>query len=142
MKNEQEKISGADAAAGATAGQAVHASQLSHAAPTPGPWRVKTIQHGNEIVGYNVDAESHDPAHNSEYPYFCIERRANAHLISAAPDLYEALKDYHEIIEALNLTVYDEDCDDLCGHDVCREFGCESMKIRRARAAIAKAEGK
>lgn len=71
-----------------------------------------------------------DPRHEQEHKKFL----ANAHLIAAAPELYESL---HEIIG------------DMCNHcdlrDVCQE-GEDGMSspcnmVHRAKAALAKAAG-
>jgi len=61
------------------------------------------------------------------------EAVANAHLISAAPELYDALKVFA-----------DEPLSTEPGHNRTRLFSFEDLdeKIRRARAAIAKAEGR
>lgn len=67
---------------------------------TPGPWRAG---HFSSVVGCPVVAQP-DPARNSiivagtrgavasESDAFVAEIVANAHLIAAAPDLYEALE--------------------------------------------------
>lgn len=96
---------------------------MSH---TPGPWKVKAVRHGDEVVGYNVDAERHDPAHSSEFPYYCIEHVADAHLIAAAPELLQAIK----------LLVHT--------HDMLTAWAGKSdpPSIALARVVIAKAEGR
>lgn len=56
------------------------------------------------------------------------EDKANAQLIAAAPDLYEALKELTEIIDGALMGV--EDIDDI-----------DSFTCQPARAALAKARG-
>lgn len=56
---------------------------------SPGPWVAVPVNEGWIIEtanGYESVADS------GEYPYFCIDKEADAHLIAAAPDLLEALK--------------------------------------------------
>lgn len=69
---------------------------------------------------------------------------ANARLIAAAPELYAALLEMMVVAED-RLSEYDvegDECEikserDLCPG--CREVGCIQLKIREARAALAKA---
>lgn len=69
---------------------------------------------------------------------------ANIRLIAAAPDLYEALKSLTEACEGDFFGSETNDCadDEAVGGgtdgDMCLTFGA----IRRARAALAKAEGR
>ena len=52
---------------------------------TPGPWLFSSYKSGNSVIV--IDGKEFDVA-TVNYP----NRDANAHLIAAAPDLYEALK--------------------------------------------------
>jgi len=82
---------------------------------TPGPWKIK----GQNIIG------------NEKNGFVCTwsGRKANAHLISAAPDMYEALK------EALSwLNKY--------GEHAPITFGGEGELANKICQALAKAEGK
>lgn len=91
---------------------------------TPGPWRVNTCRMGDKLMGWHIAADEHGSSlpvclsdKYSEYRDQDEEIR-NAFLISAAPDMLEALKGV--------LLVADRQTD---------EFDA-------ARAAIAKAEGR
>ena len=105
-----------------TAGEGVSVSAsdaASHAAPTftPGPW---FVCHTNFISYVKADTGHKEIA--VLYADAGAEKQANAHLISAAPELYEALKAY--------------------------VTACEQQAIKlgpitgSAKAAIAKAEGR
>lgn len=108
-----DKNLGADAAAVENA-EPVASEQLSHAAPTPGPW---VIRFDFNVFGGDgrLVASAGGHANNVTPLGTDAENRANAHLIAAAPELLEALK---LIVE---------------------HFG-DPLKV--ARAAIAKAEGR
>lgn len=94
---------------------------------TPGPWVV------GKGAGYFIKRPNARMAHLvGMTPGFSgvgaesgndEEARANAHLMSASPQLFDALKDLVE-----------ETADMLT-------WGCEPDVIRRARAALAKAKG-
>jgi hypothetical protein len=60
---------------------------------TPGPWFIDWEPVGDEDVGVTGYEPSghfvHGEPHSPNYVY--LDRSANAHLIAAAPDLYEAL---------------------------------------------------
>lgn len=79
---------------------------------TPGPW--KLIWHGNERYPFPLSVHSADDA-NWIARDGTVSSRANARLIAAAPDLYEALKEAKAIIgctvpsdwEGMNLPVPD-----------------------------------
>ena len=65
---------------------------------TPGPWNVKEIETGwiigpdrIERAGYIADVHKHTIPDTDD------TARANARLIAAAPDLYEALIDSREL---------------------------------------------
>jgi len=55
---------------------------------TPGPWRVEKRHavHSGKRRTANANVMNH------RIPY--MEKKANAHLISAAPDMYEAMKEF------------------------------------------------
>lgn len=66
---------------------------------TPGPWTIST----ENDVCTQIDGEYHAVCTDQ----FCyapeVEREANAHLIAAAPDLYEALEQARDtILELIN----------------------------------------
>jgi hypothetical protein len=88
----------------------------SHAAPTPGPWTVKSLFVGPLLVvdrrGVIVAGAGHD---------ITSEAIANAELIAAAPELLELMKELCESEFYLPST---------------------STMRRRIEAAIAKAEGR
>lgn len=75
---------------------------------TPGPWRVRTHKDGDKVVGcfvaandvngYPYDAEIMG---DDEYHGATERRLADAHLISAAPDLLAALEGALDIINAV-----------------------------------------
>ena len=92
---------------------------------TPGPWVVNTFivngQHKLEVLdttGANV----------------CVQ--ANAHLIAAAPAMYEALKTLHGVLDQRM-----SDGRTLNQHLGKELFECFYGPAIAARAAIAKAEG-
>lgn len=93
---------------------------------TPGPW---TIKFGLNVMGKDVRYPSQERlvanagghANNIWNEQVTAENEANAHLIAAAPDLLEALR---EMVDRF------ESCDD------------DPEYVTRARAAIAKAEGR
>jgi hypothetical protein len=57
-------------------------------------------------------------------------------LLDAARDLLEL------VLDVRGMPDESERCDDLCGNVWCHESGCVAMKLRAARTAIAKAEGR
>lgn len=98
---------------------------------TPGPWRVRTHEEGGEVVGcfvaandvngYPYDAQIMG---DDEYRGAPGRELADAHLISAAPEMLEALRFAREwIIEH-------------------REVGKNAMTLGAINAAIKKAEGR
>lgn len=54
---------------------------------TPGPWNMQ------ENAGWSISSEKNWLFHDSEEVEKPIERKANARLVSYAPDLYEQLSD-------------------------------------------------
>lgn len=89
---------------------------------TPGPWEYREIAPYDDGLGY-VSADGNDIIHAGVSDLPAGENRANAHLIAAAPELLEAV---HNLMDILR------DYDAIDNLDV---------RIREARAAIAKAEG-
>lgn len=94
---------------------------------TPGPWESKTI-HGDLKV---IQKGSYEKLAPGMVSYCCVtelEDKHDAKLISAAPELLEALQDF-----MANASGEDESC----GHS----FECV-CRFDKAKAAIAKALGK
>lgn len=93
---------------------------------TPGPWQY----HSGFVMGrFHTDSEVHDVCDPLCAPLGCTaEMAANTHLILAAPDMLEALKDF--------VAAGTMEC--CCGQTPC----CGSCTITMAKKAIAKAEGK
>ena len=94
---------------------------------TPGPWNCKNSiyvngPNGLKECGTWIDYDGRDDSDNVIGMVFCS---ANAHLIAAAPELYEALK---ELIAVL--------CHD--GRDLSQEI---CTKMHDAESALAKARG-
>jgi hypothetical protein len=56
---------------------------------TPGPWMTE----GNDIGGWQIWHDSLCICQRSDWPHYAERSAANARLIAAAPDLYEALDD-------------------------------------------------
>lgn len=87
---------------------------------TPGPWLFSSYKSGNSVIV--IDGKEFDVA-TVNYP----NRDANAHLIAAAPELYEALDGL-----LADITEYQE----------INFLGGENNHWQvRARAALAKARG-
>lgn len=95
---------------------------------TPGSWRAEGF---DVVVGKGAAARTVCIAHN--VPGAPMSRIANARLISAAPELLEALQKM--------LAPFEGGC--LCGHfescPICSRSSEEYDNARKARAAIAKA---
>ena len=110
---------------------------MSETKHTPGPWRVAPRSDYPEHADINVDAGTRG------YVALCgkagdEEAEANARLIAAAPELLDALR---ETLRALESHL-DESCRDHgLGHRdmLC---SCNQHEVVRARAAIAKTEGR
>jgi hypothetical protein len=95
---------------------------MSESKHTPGPWFFGHVGTAALWIGphYNKTPVAHVD-HDMEYAR--DNSRANARLIAAAPDMYEALSDLIRLIE-----------------NVAPDYsGC--IAVANARAAIAKAEG-
>lgn len=101
---------------------------------TSGPWVVFDIdEHDGTLIGVtsrtaehiDSDGDGADICSMENYGYFGFTQvRANARLISAAPELLEALETLTE----------------FC-HRYCAESSGKSLYVNNARAAIAKAAG-
>jgi hypothetical protein len=103
-------------------------------AHTKGPWEVKRSAHKHDgAYDYAISApdalvlaEAFGRDAVGRYP----EAEANAHLIAAAPDMYEALKtfvaEYVDLVESGDAGFWDPE---------------KEAKVIAARSAIAKAEG-
>lgn len=99
---------------------------------TPGPWRVSEkvgdfihIRHNNNEPG----AMSLNLAHVTARSSWAREAEANAHLIAAAPELLEALRQLLDYVEDMHAAQYG------------RHLVDESHPMFLAQAAIAKALG-
>jgi len=95
---------------------------MSHSKFTPGPWQVNVWTTGRRTVeGVNAPtiAEIHDTHED-------VEKAANARLIAAAPDLYEALRELTALMEDVRTGQYTPD----------------SFTTQPARITLAKAEGR
>lgn len=105
---------------------------------TPGPWFVsEDITRDRDInchyvgdeyiAGFNIESGAKEIVSCEGIPGCGDEERSNAHLIAAAPDLYEALS---ELVEEIGVEL----------KAIVGVFG-ESREITKARAALAKARG-
>ena len=89
---------------------------------TPGPWFVDSSRHFDTRIKQKVDDDVTIVVMGNWQPQFSDEQRANAHLIAAAPEMYEAL------IEARYLLI--------------KRALQESTTFGLVNTAIAKAEGR
>lgn len=95
---KDEKDLGATPRRSIEAGQVVHAPQLSHVAHTAGPWTVSGEGPTSTSLrpSWSIDAESWQELAvvfgNKDEESVTQEGKANACLIAAAPEMYEALK--------------------------------------------------
>lgn len=67
---------------------------------TPGPWKVSEVGAGFEIDnsdGYTVAQAQQVHPHNKANTHL-RERRANAHLIAASPDLYDEVEKHYKSV--------------------------------------------
>lgn len=118
---------------------------MTEAKHTPGPWNVSPYGVGFEIDAANGQsiAQAQQIAQTKK-PEDHNERKANARLIAAAPELLEALQVAVEAME--------QDWHQIDGEwgPIMEEFGDlegailagKAPEIAKARAAIAKATGK
>ena len=111
---------------------------MSSINPTPGPW---TVEHrhcdktslDDELCGLGLDVIGPPEALNRGQ----FARAADARLIAAAPELYEAIQAALRVVE---LWGPPKEIGHL-GCDHSEEFECLTLMERQFRAAIAKAEG-
>ncbi|WP_113132733.1 hypothetical protein [Rhizobiales bacterium] len=109
---------------------------------TPGPWAFDDDNAVMADVGAHIctvsmadDFPCIDDDEGDSRTNVDIECKANARLIAAAPDLLEALV---EILGPLNVCSDNQNV----GDDVCLPVDMTMGELRKARAAIAKAEGR
>lgn len=100
--------------------------------PTPGPWSVRIHERDGEMLDCFVTAPdvngfayAAEILGDDEYRSGLERKLADCHLIAAAPDLYDALREAEFVMD---------DCPMVSQQLV--------DAIKKARAAIAKAEGK
>lgn len=103
---------------------------------TPGPWWLDTDKNDQ----LNVFGASDEWI--ALLPHCCVgtweeQQKANARLIAAAPDLYEALKAMEETAMRLGLS-RGEEGDTAWANALLAHFAA----LNQARAALAKAEGR
>lgn len=94
---------------------------------TNGPWSIAKDRAGRAIVG--PDGKTVGAAHMSSKPNLIEEVEANARLIAAAPDLYEAL-----------LMMVEEKCDYMIINNLGNPEETHTVKV--ANAALRKVWGK
>jgi hypothetical protein len=123
MKKTPENDLGADAAAVESAGSI--APEAATARHTPGPWTVET-QWASDVDDNQFPFAHWIAGPEGEQIAEQILDKPDAHLIAAAPELYEALKLIVDFVDGDSSPVIE-----ICG----RHYDA-------ARAAIRKAEGK
>ena len=102
---------------------------------TPGPWVIYDDgPDGSDVILAHIDEENYDIAYIAADERPEDEKKANARLIAAAPDLLEALR---AAVEYLGCALRGANLK-ATGYD--REAGVEEYQA--ALAAIAKAEGR
>lgn len=115
---------------------------------TPGPWTLETVRTASGLchkVGpFPPRREGSAPRHACLYSDYPSESNpadqellANAHLISAAPELLAALEACHGALE----WVIEQGGGPACEHEAGVCFCKENNALNAARAAIAKAKG-
>ena len=90
---------------------------------TPGPWEIKEIQSNRRVSIVSGFA-------SVAYVHALVQKTANAHLIAAAPTLYEALVLILPLAKG-----YAPDGQSDCAKKTCRAW------IEAAEAALARARG-
>lgn len=120
----------------------LHHDQKGKPGFTPGPWHQSHCKNDDgETYSTKVYDHKHVIAVVDWYPIdmgngrIATSREANARLIAAAPDMYEALKEaLPELEESLR----------ECGHDPSVGINASHLirTIENVEAALAKAEGK
>lgn len=107
---------------------------------TNGPWHVKKDINGNLCVD---DVDSFGKEYKPEFPIAIIQgplndKQANAALIAAAPDLFEALNESITVM----ISEYNRRADKSAPNYLDPYMPILLGKINSAKAAIAKAEGR
>ena len=104
---------------------------------TPGPWRVSDVDHeGIADDSYHFIAagkECHGNGPDGGFEIAGCMSTSDARLIAAAPELFEALREFIRIQDAYANAIYCEDAEEA-------DKAMESLR-KSARAAIAKATG-
>jgi len=100
---------------------------------TKGEWRVYTTQPEKDTpLQYKIVGKDGEICHVKQFGINSVETKANAHLIAAAPKMYEALQYIKSLMEKC---IY-KDADTM-------DFGAGKLSIEREIAkALAKAEGR
>lgn len=93
---------------------------------TPGPWKVHPVDDCTVVASDGSEVAAIDGDYNQPDTWPIME--ANARLIAAAPDLYEALVDIEQMIHN-------------CADAPRNPDSLPMMVLHHARAAIAKATG-
>lgn len=99
---------------------------MSASEPTPGPWRVQIGSTQHRITGVEVDDTV--ALVSAAFP-------ANAHLISAAPELLDRVRQRYSACDCLDA----EDQGSMGGEQFFDEYACADCHADRA--ALAKARG-
>lgn len=153
----KKELLGADAAAVGNARSASESDAASHVAPkyTPGPWMVEPHSDQDEVVNvvsqYEVMPDGIKRAHwiaeldaqidfDSDVEQQLVEVNANAHLISAAPELYEVVR---MVANSSMCGTKSDPPESWIGWQFSQGgINAAYRVLEKARAAIAKAEGR
>jgi len=103
---------------------------------TPGPWKLSRVDQGTVLAGAGHSVGMALASVVQFLPAYRKESDANAHLISAAPDMYEADADALDTIEKLIADLREEDASRHAQRIAVLEICADNL-----RAAIAKAHG-
>lgn len=115
---------------------------MSEAKWTAGPWSIVRYGDGSSLVIHS-DTDNRVcfmATASSDRPTSHAEIRANARLISAAPDLAEALEAIMQAADSVKLRLCD-DPDEYSDHEKHRALNNLYDEIGGARAALSKAGG-
>jgi hypothetical protein len=113
---------------------------------TPGPWRVERKEHPVIIAHYElVIGDYHVPLFpytNDGFGYYTDDRKiADAHIMAAAPDLYEQLKHLYRGYVNLLETARDKIVELGGPCDRLEELEAADPYLAKARASLSAAEG-